>query len=220
MGDQAQATGKAVAAIEMAEQRAIDRISNEVAVPANAAVADGGDEQVQHLDANNEETDCDHQIHPFDTYEECAAARVAYTISVRPNYLQDYTRAIATWRGSIAEWSDHLPPQAPASAPAVTILATGAATPVGDAWHDGNAAAYALGYSIAHGPSGPGPWSEPVPVTKTAGAVMGAVPADAVHMATSVWIDRRIQTDATVTPARIVQIVMDLTSTSYIDTHP
>lgn len=91
----------------------------------------------------------------------------------------DIDKILGTARDSVNGWKDSLdsiakmmPPSAPTWKPIAVALPGGPTTPQGIDWCEGNEVSFAAEYINEKGPSGYGPWSDPITVGKTAYATV------------------------------------------------
>lgn len=147
-------------------------------------------------------------------------ARDQHVTAVGEQLDATYSDAVSTvqqWIAMIQQWNEHLPPNPPASAPAIS--GWNGTAPQGN-WTDGSAVAYTVAFANTAGPSQVGPWSEFTPTTTNAFPTLSELPVDPLEMSTNRWIYRQFrQPDGSLSPIRIVGIT-DANATAYQDMQP
>lgn len=148
--------------------------------------------------------------------DELVAMRKAYVADVTGRF-DKRRRVVKGWADSIQEWNSNLPPQPPTGTPSVHSDARWTAgLPQPPDWVTGNAVAYAVSFANASGPSQHGGFCEWIEITDYAFPTV-TIPTDPLGMADARWLYRRFRTSTT---PRIIAVIPDNTTTTYVDTRP
>jgi hypothetical protein len=100
------------------------------------------------------------------------------------------------WKTSLDRFATQLPPPGPKDRPTVTALKAGPPTPQGERWVKGNKVQYAVGLKNEKGPSGAGPWSDPLSIGDTAFAQVSLPDPPAGFETCTQLVYRRVYADS------------------------
>ncbi|WP_203897189.1 hypothetical protein [Virgisporangium aliadipatigenens] len=156
-----------------------------------------------------------------DTVQQAHDSHVSAVVAQLDATYGNATATVKQWQSAIDQWNQHLPPQPPTKAPKVGT-ATGVSKPLPQpgGWVSGTKVRYAVAFANDHGPSIPGPWSDPFTIDDQAYLELSELPTDPLQMAVTRQIHRRIGPGDPNSDVYSIVGVGQMTDATYDDTSP